>query len=239
MTEYRSFQEWARTLQAIPEKEWDGFGAHENLYLDREWWNVKFYPGGEGVGDIPRINKHGSDEIPYGRRMAYPSKGRFAPGQKDVSWWARDHGVATCETNPKFRADPPKDGAEYFRRLTALPAEPISQYGYPEPRKILTPARFLDLTRFDQGFLFACEKNGIFSSGSDLFSFLKSRGDGAYPASWAIADAAMRHGFKGVIYCSSWAPAGMFDHLLASFDDSLMVWPYEAVPSELSRETTR
>jgi hypothetical protein len=219
-------QEWQKRLASIPDEEWFRFGAHESLYRDCEWWNVKFYPGADAPGDLPRQTRHGTPEVPYGRHFAYPSRGRFAPTGKDVSWWARDHGVATCETDPNFRNNPPLDGAEYFRRLTALPSEPVNQYGYPEPRKIFSTARFLDLTREDQGFFESAARHGLCVSAGEFRRFLKSRGEAAYPASWAISNVAMRQGYIGVIYSSSRAPSGMFDHIMACFDESLMIWPY-------------
>lgn len=114
-----------------------------------EWWNTKFYKNNlPNNGDISQITLNGEPEIPYLRKIFYPSEARFSLHNLPVAYFSNDFSIMCCETIKILKENYSCYWKEYLEPYLygILDPDPES-YGYPLNFKLLDNALILDLRK--------------------------------------------------------------------------------------------
>ncbi|GEM_PF-4427191 len=212
-----SKQWWLQNFQnKILEEDWGQletrFGRRWPNFYQWEWLNLKFYErnNDSDSGFLPQKIKVGEGvvkEIPYHRKHShYSSAGRFALEQHEVSYWARDHAIATCEATPLLRNNESLTNSNFLKCCDGSVNPDPESYGYLTHCTVKPGTPILDLYSENSLFFDLLKQRGLDPNVKFQGSVLFSRDERVYPVTQAIAEIAFKHNFGGLLYKSVRGP---------------------------------
>ncbi len=208
-----SGEQWKR-LRLLSEKS-------SRYWHDREWWNTKFYKNNPpNHGDVQQNPFKGEPEIPYQRKIFYPSEARFGPRNLPVAYFSNDFSIMCCETIKILREKYSCSWKEYLEPyLNGILNPDPESYGYPLNFKLLDDSTILDMRKGSEALRLFEEFT------NENISALIYADD--YEYSRKLADVSHKKEFNGIIYSSVREPKdiNLCGYNLVVFDESkIMSW---------------
>ena len=202
--------------------------SDQHRWKQREWWHNRYYLEHADAGSQVLTTVDGHREIPYERKLFFPSTGRFSLDDQPVAYFSDDLGTNCCETIDQFRNTQGLSWDELSRYLRGEFNPGMTAYGYPLNFEIDSTAALLDLSEPWRPPLTEIESQYHKSSGESFWeSVVMSRDASSYDAARAVAEAANNRGFDGLVYKSVRAPQdmNMSDANLVMFnEDKVRPW---------------
>ena len=209
--------ELAEIIQEVPDQLWEKIRKSSAKSLSKlagfEWWNNKYYqqnPPNDGFQE--QTDSCGRREIPYERELFHPSPlGRFSlSDSKPVAYFSSDFGTNCCETIEELRENENLSGADLLGYLQGQSKLLDGLYGYPISVHIAEDTPVLDMRRPSPEFLSFIVQHGPWISEDDFVEqVLRSWDSRMRRKTQAIAKAAVKQGFAGVLYASVRLPKNL------------------------------
>jgi hypothetical protein len=209
---------WARLRCLSPE---------QNGWVHRyEWHHNKYYredPLSDGFQ--LRQGRRGEIEIPYQRKLFYPSpQSRFALGDLPVAYFSCDFATNCCETIEQFSQEVDLSWSTISAYLQGNDNPTPGWKGYPISIHVKDEALILDASNLNNPFFpeLAALVDGTPSLVMNIFSG-RDPSDRLHTQSVSLA--AYRNGFDGIVYTSVRAPADVVlpDVNLVMFREHLII----------------
>ena|ERR1043166_1696921 len=222
----------AEIVEEVPEQLWEKIRKSSAKSVSKvvgfEWWNNKYYhQNSPNDGFQEQTDSGGRREIPYERDLFHPSPlGRFSLGDsKPVAYFSSDFGTNCCETIAELRENKDLSGADLLGYLQGQSKLLDGLYDYPISVHIAEGSPVLDMHRPSHEFLsFIVQRGPWMSEGDFVAQVLRSWEPGMRRKTQAIAKAAAKQGFAGLLYASVRLPNN-----LITPDRNLVVFRAECV----------
>lgn len=191
-----------------------------------EWWHNKYYR--ENLlsdGFQLRQGTHGEFEVPYRRKLFYPSpQSRFALGDLPVAYFSCDSGTNCCETIKQFRQDEDLSWSTISAYLQGHGNPTPGWKGYPISICVRNDALILDVSNLSNPF-FAAIAALSDDTPSLVMNIFLSREPSDQRHTQSVSLTAYRNGFDGIVYRSVRAPDDVVlpDENLVMFRERLII----------------
>lgn len=192
-------------LANVPDRLWTVIfnEANNQKWIKLSWYNLKFYYKSKiQNGNIEQINLKKKKEIPYQRKLFYPSpNGRFSLGNGCVAYFSNNSALNVCETIDKYRYDDLLMWDPTLHLYFDGKENPTkSLFGYPIVVKLAPESVLLDLSK---------KSNSLIKY---ILSFrycenfyedcILSKDEDTYILTQQIAKVVFAKGFDGIVYKS-------------------------------------
>jgi hypothetical protein len=205
------FQLIENCLERMSSSEWDNLreaASGYRMWHRREWWHNKYYRNNPpNDGDILQQPRIGKPEVPYRRKLFYPSpKSRFSLGNKlPVAYFSNDFGINCCETIEQFSKNPNLSFKELSEYLGGKGNPTPGWCGYPLNFHLASDSLILNVSSETNQFVMVlCNAGGI--NYDEIWQCFQSRDPEEKKGTQLISKRAEQMGFDGILYPSVRAP---------------------------------
>jgi len=201
-------------IETIPLKDWSEIEKFSRRISTRfskmGWWNNKYYKRNpQNDGSVEQIDEKGRREIPYDRKLFWPSTGRFSLDSEPVAYFSNDFALNCCEAIEQYR-EKELSWEELNIYLNGYYDPTPELYGYPISIRLTPTASIFDLNNESFSFFDALAKVAHYpSKEAVLKNGILSKDQRAYPLTQGISMAVRDRGFDGLSYKSVRAPIGI------------------------------